>query len=520
MTHPSTEKQAAVIYCRVSSKKQVRDGHGLESQEARCREYAQAHGYAVEAVFPDDVSGGGDFMKRPGMIALLSYLDAQPEKSYVVIFDDLKRFARDTEFHLQLRKAFRARKARVECLNFKFDDSPEGKFIETILAAQGALEREQNGRQVTQKMRARMQNGYWVFQAPVGYRYAKTPTHGKLLVPDEPVASIVTEALEAYACGRLDSQAEVKRFLESRPAFPKNGYGTVRQQEVTRLLTRPIYAGFLCHADWDIDWVKGHHEPLVSLATFEKVQERRASGTKAPARKNISEDFPLRGFVLCDDCGKPLTACWSKGKTKKYPYYLCDTRGCPSCRKSIPQAEIEGAFEEIVRSLQPTRRLIELATLMFKNAWQQRSEQTKARLAAFRKDLADIEAETERLLERIIAATNDSVVKAYETKIEQLERRRLSLTEKLQDGELPQGRFEEFIELSLKFLANPWNLWRSGRITLQRTVLRLAFSERISYSRNEGYRTPKTTLPFKTLADFSGGNGMMVEPKGVEPSTS
>ena len=85
---------------------------------------------------------------------------------------------------------------------------------------------------------------------------------------------------------------------------------------------------------------------------------------------------------------------------------------------------------------------------------------------------------------------------------------------------MPPGRFEEFIELSLKFLANPWNLWRSGRITLQRTVLRLAFSERISYRRNEGYRTPKTTLPFKALADFSGENGMMVEPKGVEPSTS
>ena len=32
-------------------------------------------------------------MKRPGMVALLSYLDAQPDQNYVVIFDDLKRFA-------------------------------------------------------------------------------------------------------------------------------------------------------------------------------------------------------------------------------------------------------------------------------------------------------------------------------------------------------------------------------------------------------------------------------------------
>lgn len=50
---------AALIYCRVSSTKQKVDGSGLESQEQRSRSYADMHGYAVEAVFPDDVSGGG-----------------------------------------------------------------------------------------------------------------------------------------------------------------------------------------------------------------------------------------------------------------------------------------------------------------------------------------------------------------------------------------------------------------------------------------------------------------------------
>ena len=51
----------ALIYCRVSGKKQTTEGSGLDSQEYRCRQYAKAKGYTVEAVFPDDVSGGGDF---------------------------------------------------------------------------------------------------------------------------------------------------------------------------------------------------------------------------------------------------------------------------------------------------------------------------------------------------------------------------------------------------------------------------------------------------------------------------
>ena len=50
----------AVIYCRVSSTKQRIEGSGLESQEQRCRAYAIEKGYTVEAVFPDDVSGGGE----------------------------------------------------------------------------------------------------------------------------------------------------------------------------------------------------------------------------------------------------------------------------------------------------------------------------------------------------------------------------------------------------------------------------------------------------------------------------
>ena len=110
---------------------------------------------------------------------------------------------RDTRFHLDLRDAFRLRGARIECLNFKFEDTPEGEFIETIMAAQGALERKQNGRQVAQKMKARMQGGYWIHKAPVGYAYETVKRRGKLLVPDEPLASIIREAFEGFASGRF-----------------------------------------------------------------------------------------------------------------------------------------------------------------------------------------------------------------------------------------------------------------------------------------------------------------------------
>ncbi len=511
----------ALIYCRVSDKKQKTDGHGLESQEHRCRQYAEERGLSVEMVFTDDFTGGGDFLKRPAMRALLAYLDVNEDQNYVVIFDDLKRIARDTRFHWDLREQFDARGATVECLNFKFENSPEGRFVETMFAAQGQLEREQNSRQVVQKMTARIEKGYWVFPPPVGYRYAKDKMHGKLLVRDEPMASILAEALEGYASGHFGSQAEVKRFLESQPDFPKSGSsGYVHPSKVKDILMKPIYAGYVSAPDWGVSLRKGHHEPLISFETHERIQEVLNGAVYAPARKDISEDFPLRGFVLCDDCGEPLTSCWSKGRNKHYPYYLCDTPDCASKRRSIPRAKIEEGAEALLRTLQPAKQIFALARVMFRDVWDMRLSEARSAKETLEAEVADIERQIETFLERIVEASNHSVVKAYEAKIEKLERQKIRLVDQAAQIVPPQGHQSTFIEPVMDFLASPWNLYMKSGLALKRTVLKLALAEPLRYNRNEGYRTVKTALPFKVLAEFSTPKCGMVEPRGVEPLTS
>ena len=439
------------------------------------------------------------------MVALLSYLDAQPDESYVVIFDDLKRFARDTRFHLDLRDAFRLRGARIECLNFKFDDTPEGEFIETIMAAQGALERKQNGRQVAQKMKARMQNGYWIHTAPIGYKYEDVKTRGKMIFPDEPLASIIREAFEGYASGRYETQAEVLRYFESFPDFPRNRKGKILFQRVTDILTHPIYTGYICSKTYGLDWLKGHHEPLISIELFDKAQARRNGPAKAPIRKNIGNDFALRGFVVCSDCNKPLRSSWSKGKYKHYAYYLCHSTDCVSYGKSIPRDKLEGEVAVLIKSLQPNQTLLDLVKAMFRHAWDQRLAQSKEVVQSGKRQIQGFEKQVETLLVRIMDATNPTVIQAYEKKIGELERNKLKLHEQMANRAAPKGTFDEMLELSLKFLSSPWKLWESGNITLQRTVLRLAFAERITYHRNEGPRTPKTALVFKALRGDIGG---------------
>lgn len=69
----------------------------------------------------------------------------------------------------------------------------------------------------------------------------------------------------------------------------------------------------------------------------------------------------------------------------------------------------------------------------------------------------------------------------------------------------PKGKFDEVLELSLQLLANPWKLWESDHITLRRTVLRLAFTERLQYHRKTGARTPKIAFVFNALGGHLGG---------------
>lgn len=495
----NTQPKRAVIYCRVSSKKQANNGSGLKSQEHRCRDYAASKGYMVDAVFPDDISGGGDFMNRPGMVALLAYLDARPQDNYVVIFDDLKRYARDTEFHLKLRRIMAARGATRECLNFQFENTPEGKFIETMLAAQGELEREQNGRQVVQKMKARLEQGFWCFQAPIGYRYQRSKFGGKELVRDEPAASLIQEALEGFASGRFQTQVELKRFLESQPLYPKSPGGVVHQSRVVELLDRCIYAGYIEAPKWDVGIRKGRHEGLISYETYLKNQQRIKQGSYAPARKDINADFPLRGFVECADCGTPLTSCWSKGKTKKHPYYLCQEKSCKSYGKSIRRTDIEAPFEDYLKALQPTDSLVNLLKDLLQTGWSERKGQTQAVKVRTRKEIENIQSQIDGLLERIVETQSPTAASAYERKITMLEKQKLLAEEQLESGLKPITTPANILELTLRFVANPWNLWETGNLHLRKLVLKLAFNGRLVHCRESGYRTPKIALPFSIV---------------------
>ncbi|QQG35157.1 MAG: recombinase family protein [Micavibrio aeruginosavorus] len=502
--------RGAIIYCRVSSAAQTKRGDGLSSQKTRCLEYARMKGYRVLETFVDDASGS--LTDRPGMKSLLAFLRKHRGADLVVLIDDISRLARGVKAHIELRAAISLAGGTLESPSVEFGDDADSELQEYILATVAQHQRRKNAEQTLNRMRARVMNGYWPFACPIGYRYQKVPGHGKMLVRDEPFASIVQEALEGYASGRFQIQAEVKRFLEDQPEFPKVAGGVVRNQFVAKLLNRVIYTGYVEAPDWGVSLRKGQHEPIISYETFQKIQDRLNGIARAPNRKDLNADFPLRGAVVCGHCSTPLTACWSKGKLAHHPYYLCPKRGCESYGKSIRRNVIEGEFEDLLKELQPSANLFETAYAMFKDLWGHRAAHGEGRTKALKSELVKIEKQVDQFLDRIADAEVPSVVSAYEKRIKRLEDQKIVLAEKIAKSGRPVRSFDETLRTAFEFLANPWNLWASDRLEDKRAVLKLAFADRLTYVRNEGFRTPNLSLPFKMLGQNFGDFFEMARP--------
>jgi site-specific DNA recombinase len=237
-----------------------------------------------------------------------------------------------------------------------------------------------------------------------------------------------------------------------------------------------------------------------------------------PTRKNLDEESPLRGFVSCSDCGNPLTAGWSRGRSAQYAYYYCFAKGCSSRSKAIRRDKIEGEFGALVAGLTPSRELLEVATRMFMELWDGRLHWQKERRRQLEAELVKVERQSDKRLERIVDVESQTVMAALERRVNALESDKIALREKIVQTGRPLRPFGEALRTALDFLANPQRLWLSGRLEDRRALLKLAFSDRLPYQRGKGFQTAKKSLPFMVLAGPARALNELAEGAGFEPA--
>ncbi|EIE52909.1 resolvase-like protein [Salipiger aestuarii] len=95
---------------------------------------------------------------------------------------------------------------------------------------------------------------------------------------------------------------------------------------------------------------------------------------------------------------------------------------------------------------------------MFKDAWDQRLGQAKARSQAAQAEVKKLAKQIDSLVDRIVESQNDRVTKAYESRIAKLEREKIRLEETIAKSGKSKHTFEELFELSMSSLASLWKI--------------------------------------------------------------
>jgi len=511
----------AVIYARVSSAKQKIEGDGLNSQIKRCSEFAKRKGYDVVRTFKDEISGST--IERPAMSEMLSFIKGS--EPHVVIIDDLTRLARGIMTHWTLRPLVKDAGGVLESPSHKFGEDSDSQLVENLLATVSQHQRQKNGEQVLNRMKARVMNGYWVTRAPIGYRYERVQGRGKMLFRHEPLASMIESIFVGYANGQFETIAEIIRHLDTLPYFPRDGRGLIRFSRIKNILKHPIYGGMVHAPTWNITLRDGQHEGLVSKAIFKAVQEKLERKPIVPSKANTDKDFILRGAVACSDCGWKMTSCWSKGQYKKYPYYLCQNRACASKGKSINRDKLEAQVGDLIKELQPNELLPVIGMDMFKEAWLKFQSIVDNHRKTINASISALEDDIEKLVSRLIETDNQTIIKAIEKKISKLEQDKLVLIEQRDNTSKPKRDFASQARTAIEFILNPYNTWVNGDFYTRRVVLKLGFGDHLHYHKETGARTKGLPYLFEVIQGFSKGeNGEdtpmceMVRMAGLEPA--
>ena len=127
-----------------------------------------------------------------------------------------------------------------------------------------------------------------------------------------------------------------------------------------------------------------------------------------------------------------------------------------------------------------------------------------------------IERDIDNLVERVVQSKISRVTSTYETRIAELEQEQALIEEEIAKIATPDHSFEEMFELSMRFLANPYEIWKKGDLEVKKTVLRLVFARPLTVSRKTGVQTGETTFPFKALHFLKGTKFEMVRSRRLE----
>jgi site-specific DNA recombinase len=337
---PDPVREQAVIYARVSSKEQEKEGFSIPAQLKLLKEYAATNGFAVAQEYVDVETA-----KQTGRSAfgeMVAYLKAHPSVRVMLVekTDRLYRNLKDwvtvdeleVELHFPKEGVVLSRKSR----------SSE-KFMHGIKVLMAKNYIDNLSEEARKGMQEKAEQGIWPTVAPLGYRNVAGADGKKIIEPDPESAPTIARLFEWYATGTLSLKEAAKKARAARLVYRKSG-APVPVSTVHATLRKRLYMG---EFEWNGRLYLGKHQPLVSGDLWERVQGV-LDGRHAKKHRRVKHDFAFSGLIACGHCGCSIVG---EIKKQRYIYYHC-TGYKGRCEEPYVREEVIGQrFSELLGRL-------------------------------------------------------------------------------------------------------------------------------------------------------------------------
>lgn len=155
MKETAVAQPLALLYVRVSTGRQAKQGHSIESQSVALSTAAASAGYAVEIITETGSTKSGS---RPALAAALAKLKSGKAQALYAL--DIDRLARSTVHLLDIAATSKKQGWRLVVTSNDFDSTtPAGEMFFTMLAAAAQYEQRMISERVKRQHEARRDRG-------------------------------------------------------------------------------------------------------------------------------------------------------------------------------------------------------------------------------------------------------------------------------------------------------------------------------------------------------------------------
>ncbi|MDE7194167.1 MAG: recombinase family protein [Oscillospiraceae bacterium] len=361
-------------YCRVSTDQEEQES----SYEAQIGYYTEKiknnAEWTLAGIFADEGITGTQAKKRPEFLKMIRL--CRQGKIDMILTKSLSRFARNTVDSLKYIRDLKALGIAVvfekENINTLETDT---EMMLTIMSCFAQAESESISKNVSWGIRQSFKNGNVPMQYARLLGYRKGDDDKPEIVPEE--AEIVREIFCQYLDG--SSMEQIANRLNQKGLTTKGSGSPYRKIVIQRILTNEKYTGDALlqktyitdcitkksrknNGELPMYLVKNHHEPIISRADFNRVQEEmaRRSAKRSIAEKltktnqgKYSAKYALSELLVCGECGEHYRRVTWTAKGFKEIKWRCISRiqyGKKKCHNS-PTVDEQTLHKAIVGAI-------------------------------------------------------------------------------------------------------------------------------------------------------------------------